>query len=292
MKRAGRQSTPFLMCCHFKAAHEPYDYRIRMGISTTASPSPEPKNLLDWGPGSQRPFFSKDRHWKNWNAAGASHHRIPTSGGAATRTAVQHRRDATDSRQTMLPTKSLSVTTSRCGATVDDKHPANSESSGPEMNIADNTIVIYVSDQGYFLEANTASSTNGCFDEESARMPFVIRYPDKVPAGKRLDDLILNVDFRTDAVEFAGVKRWKCARRPASSATWKATHADRLAKKSTIATGPIALFVPHTSPSGQTVYKADLLLCPKSGHDWYYGNFDFTPSWDFLWLAERSARES
>lgn len=44
------------------------------------------------------------------------------------------------------------------------------------------------------------------FYEESARMPFVIRYPKKVPAGKRLDDLILNVDFAPTLAEFAGVK--------------------------------------------------------------------------------------
>ena len=37
-------------------------------------------------------------------------------------------------------------------------------------------------------------------------MPFVIRYPKKVPAGKRLDDLILNVDFAPTLAEFAGVK--------------------------------------------------------------------------------------
>ena len=63
-----------------------------------------------------------------------------------------------------------------------------------EMGIADNTIVIYVADQGYFL------GEHGFFDkrmfyEEAARMPFVIRYPKEVPAGKHLNDLVLNVDF-------------------------------------------------------------------------------------------------
>lgn len=73
------------------------------------------------------------------------------------------------------------------------------------MGIADNTIVVYVSDQGYFL------GEHGFFDkrmfyEEAARMPFVIRYPKKIPAGKRLKDLILNVDFAPTLAEFAGVK--------------------------------------------------------------------------------------
>ena len=50
------------------------------------------------------------------------------------------------------------------------------------MGIADNTIVVYVSDQGYFL------GEHGFFDkrmmyEESLRMPFVIRYPERDPGG-------------------------------------------------------------------------------------------------------------
>lgn len=74
-----------------------------------------------------------------------------------------------------------------------------------EMGIADNTIVIYVSDQGYFL------GEHGFFDkrmfyEEAARMPFVIRYPGKVKSGARNKDLILNVDFAPLLAEYAGVE--------------------------------------------------------------------------------------
>ena len=76
------------------------------------------------------------------------------------------------------------------------------------MGIADNTIVVYVSDQGYFL------GEHGFFDkrmfyEEAARMPFVIRYPGKLPAGKRVKDLILNVDFAPTLSQLAGVKPTK-----------------------------------------------------------------------------------
>ena len=41
---------PFLMCCHFKATHEPYDYPIRMEHLYDGVTFPEPENLLDWGP--------------------------------------------------------------------------------------------------------------------------------------------------------------------------------------------------------------------------------------------------
>ena len=41
---------PFMMCCHFKATHEPYDYPIRMEHLYDGVTFPEPENLLDWGP--------------------------------------------------------------------------------------------------------------------------------------------------------------------------------------------------------------------------------------------------
>lgn len=69
----------------------------------------------------------------------------------------------------------------RCGATIDD-NIGKLLKTLDEMGIADNTIVVYVSDQGYFL------GEHGFFDkrmfyEEAARMPFVIRYPKKSPPG-------------------------------------------------------------------------------------------------------------
>jgi len=57
-----------------------------------------------------------------------------------------------------------------------------------------NTIVIYTSDQGFFL------GDHGLFDkrfmyEESLRMPFLIRWPEAIKAGSRIDAMALNVDF-------------------------------------------------------------------------------------------------
>ena len=90
----------------------------------------------------------------------------------------------------------------RCAATVDDNIGKLLDALD-DMGIADNTIVIYAADQGYFL------GEHGFFDkrmyyEEAARMPFVIRYPREVPAGKRVDDLILNVDFAVTLADYAG----------------------------------------------------------------------------------------
>ncbi len=63
-----------------------------------------------------------------------------------------------------------------------------------EQGIADNTIVVYTSDQGFFL------GDHGWFDkrlmyEESLAMPLVIRYPERIAAGSTTDEIVLNVDF-------------------------------------------------------------------------------------------------
>jgi arylsulfatase A-like enzyme len=93
----------------------------------------------------------------------------------------------------------------RCGAAIDDnigKLLDFLEATG----IADNTIVVYTADQGYFL------GEHGFFDkrmiyEESLRMPFVIRYPKKIKGGQRLDDIILNIDFAALIADYAGVAK-------------------------------------------------------------------------------------
>ncbi len=70
--------------------------------------------------------------------------------------------------------------------------------------LAKNTIVIYTSDQGFFL------GDHGLFDkrfmyEESLRMPFLIRWPAAIKAGTRRDSMALNVDFAPTFLEAAGL---------------------------------------------------------------------------------------
>jgi arylsulfatase A-like enzyme len=73
-----------------------------------------------------------------------------------------------------------------------------------ESGQAQNTVVIYTADQGFFL------GEHGFFDkrliyEESLRMPFVIRYPNELKGGSRIDDIILNIDFPSLFADYAGL---------------------------------------------------------------------------------------
>jgi len=69
---------------------------------------------------------------------------------------------------------------------------------------ADDTVVLYTSDQGFFL------GEHGWYDKrfmyaESLRMPLLVRYPRLVPPGSVSDALVLNVDFAQTLLELAGV---------------------------------------------------------------------------------------
>jgi len=74
-----------------------------------------------------------------------------------------------------------------------------------EHHLEENTIIIYASDQGFFL------GEHGWFDkrfmyEESLRMPFVIRYPLKIKEKTVVNDVISNIDIAPTILDLAGVK--------------------------------------------------------------------------------------
>lgn len=73
-----------------------------------------------------------------------------------------------------------------------------------ENNLAENTIVVYTSDQGMFLGEHQYLDKRWMFDE-SIRMPFLVRYPGKFTANHKVDELITNVDFAPTLLEMAGL---------------------------------------------------------------------------------------
>ncbi len=71
-------------------------------------------------------------------------------------------------------------------------------------NLAEDTLVIYTSDQGFFL------GEHGWFDkrfmyEESLQMPFLVRFPSEVQAGSICSQIACNVDFGPTFLDFAGL---------------------------------------------------------------------------------------
>jgi len=70
--------------------------------------------------------------------------------------------------------------------------------------LSKNTMVIYTSDQGFFL------GDHGLFDkrfmyEEALRMPFLVRWPAGIKRGTKSDAIALNVDFAPTFLDAAGL---------------------------------------------------------------------------------------
>ncbi len=74
-----------------------------------------------------------------------------------------------------------------------------------ESGLAKNTVVLYTSDQGWYL------GEHGWYDkrwmyEESFRTPLLVRWPGKTRPGSTSDKMVMNLDFAETFLEIAGVK--------------------------------------------------------------------------------------
>jgi len=74
-----------------------------------------------------------------------------------------------------------------------------------ESGLEENTIVVYTSDQGFYL------GEHGWFDkrfmyEESLRTPLIIRYPREIKPGTKINNLVQNLDFAPTFLDYAGIE--------------------------------------------------------------------------------------
>jgi len=73
-----------------------------------------------------------------------------------------------------------------------------------QNGLSENTIIVYTSDQGFFL------GEHGWFDkrfmyEESLQIPLLIKYPKEISEGSESDEMVLNLDFAPTFLDYAGV---------------------------------------------------------------------------------------
>jgi arylsulfatase A-like enzyme len=73
-----------------------------------------------------------------------------------------------------------------------------------KAHLTENTIVIYASDQGFYM------GEHGWFDkrfmyEESLRTPFVMRYPGVIKPGSTIPNMVVNLDFAPSILGMAGI---------------------------------------------------------------------------------------
>ena len=73
-------------------------------------------------------------------------------------------------------------------------------------DLMDNTIIVYTSDQGFYL------GEHGWFDkrfvyDESLKTPLLVSWPDRIKAGSVSNELVQNLDFAQTFLDAAGVEQ-------------------------------------------------------------------------------------
>jgi len=181
---------PFMLMCHHKAPHRPWDPDEKHQHLYEDIDIPEPETFHDDYSGKA-------------NAAKEAKMRIERDLGL---------RDVKEE-----PPEGLSVGELkswyyqryikdylRCIASIDD-NVGRLLDYLDEEGLTEDTIIVYTSDQGFFL------GDHGWYDkrfmyEESLRMPFIVRYPRAIEAGSTTKDFALNVDFPETFLDFANIE--------------------------------------------------------------------------------------
>lgn len=181
---------PFFLMCHHKAPHRPWEPDQKHARMYEDVEIPEPPTFYD--------DYSNRGH-----AAAAAEMRIDRD-LRFTDLKEDPPEDLSSLEQKRWNYQRYIKDYLRCVASVDDNVGRLLEYLD-EAGLAEDTVVIYTSDQGFFL------GDHGWYDkrffyEESLRMPFVVRYPREIAAGSTSSEIVLNTDFAPLFLDFAGVE--------------------------------------------------------------------------------------
>ena len=184
------KNKPFMLMCHHKAPHRPWDPDEKHMHMYEDIDIPEP------------PTFHDD---------------YSDRAEAAKEAKMRIDRDLTERDVKAKPPEGLSDSELkswyyqryikdylRCVASIDDNVGRILDYLDGE-GLAEDTMIVYTSDQGFFL------GDHGWYDkrfmyEESLRMPLIIRYPRAIKAGTVTKDFALNVDFPETFLDYAGIE--------------------------------------------------------------------------------------
>ena len=184
---------PFCLMLHFKATHEPWNYHPRHAKLYKDVDLPEPETLL----GPTGPLGSVVPGWPLEILT----QRMLRGGHGGGKLQV----DSDDPQVVRRAThQKFAKDVLRCVAAIDE-NIGRVLAYLDQHQLAENTLVIYTSDQGYFLGEHNYFDKRFML-EESLRMPFVARYPREIKPGTVLDDIILNVDFAPTFLDYAGAE--------------------------------------------------------------------------------------
>jgi arylsulfatase A-like enzyme len=86
-----------------------------------------------------------------------------------------------------------------------------------KLGLAEDTVVVYSSDNGYYLGEHGLGDKRSIY-EESLRIPLLLRYPRLFGKGKVVDEMVLNIDLAPTFLDLAGMP----VPREMQGVSWKA----------------------------------------------------------------------
>ncbi|WP_096438616.1 sulfatase family protein [Alteribacter populi] len=182
------KSQPFLLMLHHKAPHRPWDPPERYKDLYEDSTFPEPETFNQSDDKRSKAAQIADMRIEDMNERDVKG--VPPEG--LTKEEIKSWKYQRYIKDYL-----------RCVTAMDDNIGSLLDYLD-EHNLTEDTIVVYTSDQGFFL------GEHGWYDkrfmyEESLRMPFLIRYPKEIEPGTTSKEMIINNDFAPTLLHFTGV---------------------------------------------------------------------------------------
>ena len=184
------KTKPFMLCCHFKAPHRPWDPAPRFKDLYKDTKIPEPETLLDDYKGRAK-------------QVGLIRMRIGEDFSDRDLQMPVPKNMARDDLRKWAYQHYLKRYLS-CVAAVDE-NIGRLLAFLDEAGLTEDTIIVYTSDQGFFL------GEHGFYDkrlmyEPAITTPLIIRWPGHTTPGTVNQDMILNIDHAPTFLEVAGGK--------------------------------------------------------------------------------------
>ncbi|HET8550478.1 MAG TPA: sulfatase [Bryobacteraceae bacterium] len=181
---------PFVLMCHHKAPHRPWQPAPKYAQLFDDRQIPEPNNLFD-------DYADRSRAARDATMRVGEH-----MNKTDLKTEIPADLKGNDLRRWAYQIYMKDYL--RCVQSVDDGVGRLLDYLR-DQQFEQDTVVIYTSDQGFFL------GDHGWFDkrfmyEESLRMPFLVRYPREIRRATVNRDLILNIDFAELFLDYAGLR--------------------------------------------------------------------------------------
>jgi len=199
---------PFLLCLQFKAPHHDYGHAERYNDLLVDVTIPEPPTLYE-------DVRNSDSRMKREFLRTTKFHMLHSTGKGGGSYYSRHIQDKapnamwqhdinSDRDKIRVAYQHQMHKYIRCLTGNDDNLKRVLDYLDTE-NLTDDTVVIYTSDQGYWL------GQHGFYDkrlilETSMRMPFLIRYPKLIKPGTVNKALCMNIDIAPTLLDLAGAE--------------------------------------------------------------------------------------